>query len=203
MAADDIKILIIEDEPLIARDLKRICVNLGYQVVGIAYKGSQALDMLHSRSYDLVLTDINIKSHQDGIDIGNIIREKYDKPFIYVTSFADANTLSRAKETTPNGYVVKPFDERDIYSSIEIALFNVQKQLKPEFSKEYLNEKLNVRLTVKEFEIVQDIINGITNPQIANKYFVSENTVKTHIKNIYVKLGAHSKAEMTRIVLAR
>ena len=203
MTNQDIKILIIEDEPLIARDLKRICVKLGYQVIGIAYKSTQALDMLHSRDYDLVLTDINIKSHQDGIDIGRIIREKYDKPFIYVTSFADTNTLLRAKETTPNGYVVKPFEEKHIYSSIEIALFNVQKQIKPEFSKEYLNNKLNVGLTDKEFEIIQDIINGITNPQIANKNFVSENTVKTHIKNIYAKLGAHSKAEMTKIVLAR
>ena len=81
--------------------------------------------------------------------------------------------------------------------------FNVQKQIKPEFSKDYLNEKLNVRLTDKEFEIVQDIIEGITNPQMASKYFVSENTIKSHIKNIYVKLNAHSKAEMTRIVLAR
>ncbi len=201
MAIKDIRILIIEDEPLIARDLKRICVKLGYQVAGIAYESTQATDMLHSRLYDLVLTDINIKGHQDGIEIGKLIREKYDKPFIYVTSFADNNTLTRAKETMPNGYVVKPFDEKDIYSSIEIALFNVQKQMKPEFSRAYLNEKLNVQLTKKEFEIVQDIVNGITNPQIASKYFVSENTIKSHIKNIYLKLDAHSKAEMTRIVL--
>lgn len=201
MSAININVLIIEDEPLIARDLKRICLKLGYQVIGIAYDSSQALDMLHSRSYDLVLTDISIKGLQDGIEIGKIIRDKYNKPFIYVTSFADNVTLNRAKETTPNGYVVKPFDEKDIYSSIEIALFNVQKQIKPEFSKDYLNKKLGVRLTDKEFEIVQDIINGITNPQIASKYFVSENTIKSHIKNIYAKLNAHSKAEMTRIVL--
>ena len=201
MSIQNIKILIIEDEPLIARDLKRICVKLGYQVSGIAYQSSQALDMLHTRSYDLVLTDINLNGHTDGIEIGKVIREKYDKPFIYVTSFADNHTLTRAKKTTPNGYVVKPFDEKDIYSSIEIALFNVQKQIKPEFSKDYLNEKLNVRLTDKEFEIVQDIIKGITNPQMASKFFVSENTIKSHIKNIYVKLDAHSKAEMTRIVL--
>lgn len=201
MSNQSMKILIVEDEPLIARDLKRICVKLGYQVVGIAYDSSQALDFLHIRSYDLVLTDINIKGTLDGIDIGKLIREKYNKPFIYVTSFADKHTLLKAKETTPNGYVVKPFDEKDIYSSIEIAMFNVQKQIKPEFSREYLNEKLNVNLTKKEFEIVQDIINGITNPQIANKYFVSENTIKSHIKNIYSKLDVHSKAEMTRIVL--
>lgn len=194
-------ILIIEDEPLIARDLKRICENLGYAINGIAYDSTQALDMLHSRSYDLVLMDIHLKGQQDGISLGQIIREKYEKPFIYVTSFADQNTLLRAKETTPNGYVVKPFDERDIYSSIEIALFNVEKQKKPEFSKEYLNTKLNVKLTNKEFEIVEDIINGISNPQMAKKYFVSENTIKSHIKSIYAKLGAHSKAEMTRIVL--
>jgi len=124
MSTQNIKILIIEDEPLIARDLKRICVNLGYQVIGIAYQSSQALDMLHTRSYDLVLMDISLNGNQDGIEIGEIIRNKYNKPFIYVTSFADNNTLNRAKETTPNGYVVKPFDEKDIYSSIEVALFN-------------------------------------------------------------------------------
>ncbi|MDF1697264.1 MAG: response regulator transcription factor [Saprospiraceae bacterium] len=196
-----IKILIIEDEPLIARDLKRICTKLGYHVIGIAYQSSQALDMLHSRSYDLILSDINIKGHLDGIEIGKIIREKYDKPLIYVTSFADINTIHRAKETTPNGYVVKPFDEKDIYSSIEIALFNVQKQIKPEFSRAYLIQKLDVHLTRKEFDIIEDIIRGITNPQMANKYFVSENTIKTHIKNIYAKLDVHSKAELTRVVL--
>jgi len=81
-------------------------------------------------------------------------------------------------------------------------MFNVQKRIKPEFSKDNLNTKLDVRLTNREFEIIQDIVKGITNPQIANKYFVSENTIKSHIKNIYAKLGAHSKAEMTKIVLS-
>jgi len=80
MSMTKTKILIIEDEPLIARDLKRICSKLGYLVSGIAYESIQALDMLHSRTYDLVLMDINIKGLQDGIEIGKLIREKYDKP---------------------------------------------------------------------------------------------------------------------------
>lgn len=202
MEAKKIKILLIEDEPLIARHLKKICANLGYLVVGTAYDSSQALDMLHSRHYDLVLTDINIAGDRDGIELGAIIRNQYQKPFIYVTSYADASTMDRAKETCPNGYVVKPFDEKDIYSSIEIALFNVEQQMKPEFSKSYLMEKLHIHLTDKEFEIIEDIVNGVTNPQMASKYYVSENTIKSHIKNIYKKLDAHSKAEMTKIVLS-
>lgn len=195
------KILIIEDEPLIARDLKRICTKLGYVVAGIAYHSDQALDMLSCRKYDLVLLDISLSGSLSGIDIGKLIHENRKVPFIYVTSFADRTTLSLAKANFPSGYVVKPFEEKDIFTSIEVALVNNSQLSKPDRSRDSLCQKLNVHLTEREYEIIEDIIKGASNSMVAAKYFVSENTVKSHIKNIYRKLGCHGRAELTRLVL--
>jgi len=99
-------ILIVEDEPIIAKDIQSYIVNLNYNVIG-----KMALDILHARQVDLVLLDIHIGGSRDGIDIAEIINEKYDIPFIYLTSFSDETTLDRAKTTKPYGYIVKPFDD--------------------------------------------------------------------------------------------
>ena len=88
-----ISVLIVEDEPVIATDIEMTLTGADYTVVGIAYSSTKALDLLHRFRPDIVLLDIAIKGDKDGIDIAAIINDKYKVPFIYITSFADRETL--------------------------------------------------------------------------------------------------------------
>jgi CheY-like chemotaxis protein len=119
-------ILIVEDELIVAEDMKMTLTNLGYTVIAIANTGELAIEIAESKKPDLILMDIMLAGKIDGITTAELIRARQDIPVIYVTAFADETLLQRAKLTTPFGYVVKPFNEREVYSNIEIALFRHQ-----------------------------------------------------------------------------
>ncbi|PKV66767.1 LytR/AlgR family response regulator transcription factor [Pontibacter ramchanderi] len=116
------KILISEDEIIIAEDLAACLDELGYQTCAID-SGENTLDMIRTMQPDLVLLDVNLKGDIDGIEIGSKIREEFDIPFIYLTAYADKATLDRAKKTEPDGFLAKPFDEKNLRSAIELALY--------------------------------------------------------------------------------
>ncbi len=190
-------VLIVEDEPLIAADIEFTIREAGYKVLGIAHTATKALDLIHSHNPDLVLLDISLKGSQSGIEIGRVLRKQYEIPFIYITSFADKVTLEMAKETLPYGYIVKPFKERDIVSTIEIALFRFDTESKKNIlNLDHINSTLSNNLTQREFDIIQKIWEGKSNNQISQESFVSINTVKTHIKNIFSKLSVGSRSEV-------
>jgi len=192
----EIRVLIVEDEVTIANDIANILEGIDYQVSAIAYDSERALNELKHNCPDIVILDINLEGEMDGIDIANIIRSSYEIPFVYLTSYGDKKTLERAKLTRPMGYIVKPFDESDLFSTLEIALYNYsQMHYRLNFNLENLNKKLLSNVTAKEFEILCDINDGMTNKQLTAKHFISQNTVKTHIKNIYRKLEVNSRAE--------
>jgi PAS domain S-box-containing protein len=117
-----VKILIVEDEGLIAMDLGRRLAHLGYGVAGVASSGRQAMDLAARELPDIVLMDIRIEGEIDGIETARRIRHRFGLPVIYITSYADEMTLGRAKQTEPLGYIIKPFTDRALYSSIEMAL---------------------------------------------------------------------------------
>lgn len=189
-----IKILIIEDEPLIAEDIRDCLSNLDYQPLDVAYSKEQALRYLDKYDLDIVLLDINLGSKTDGIEIAEVINEKYKIPFVYLTSYSDKATLEMAKITHPWGYLVKPFQEHDLFTTLEIALFNFSRSIKPnDWSIERINKKLATPLTQKEFEILTALYEGKTNKQLAAGHFVSVNTVKTHLKNIFEKLEVNTR----------
>ena len=189
-----IKALIIEDEPLIAEDIRDCLSNLDYQPVDVAYSKEQAFRFLEKYDLDIVLLDINLGSKTDGIEIAKVINEKYKIPFIYLTSYSDKATLEMAKITRPWGYLVKPFQEHDLFTSLEIALFNFSSSIKPNnWSIENINKNLISSLTQKEFEILTDLYAGKTNKQLAKDNFVSVNTVKTHLKNIFEKIEVNTR----------
>ena len=124
MPTDKLKLLIIEDELIIAEDLRMTLVSLGYEVVGVATSYDEAVGLLGSTSPDLVLSDIALGGEKDGIDLATMIRDKYQLPLVFLTSHSDKQTLTRAKTVKPNGYLVKPFEAEDLYTSIEVALVN-------------------------------------------------------------------------------
>jgi DNA-binding LytR/AlgR family response regulator len=116
------KILISEDEVIIAEDIAACLEELGYETCAID-TGEDTLDMIQETQPDLVLLDINLRGKADGVEIGSQIKERFNIPFIYLTAYADAATVDRAKKTEPDGFLVKPFDEKSLRSAIEIALY--------------------------------------------------------------------------------
>lgn len=119
-----IKILIVEDNVIIADDMQSMLEEIGYEIVDNVIVYEQAVEVLKSKQVDLVLIDIILASDKTGIDLGKHIRENYDIPFVFVTSNSDRATVENAKTVKPNGYLVKPFEQQDLYTSIEIALSN-------------------------------------------------------------------------------
>ena len=119
-----IKILIVEDNVIIADDMQSMLEEIGYEIVDNVIVFEQAVEVLKTKEVDLVLIDIILASDKTGIDLGKHIRDNYNIPFIFVTSNSDRATVENAKTVKPNGYLVKPFEQQDLYTSIEIALSN-------------------------------------------------------------------------------
>ena len=125
-----LKIMIVEDEIIVAKDIQRILKKLGYEAFDPFANGKKALDAVEKLNPDIILLDINLKSSEiDGIQVGEQIHQTYQIPFIYLTAFSDKTTLERAKLTEPYGYIIKPFEEDDIRTAIEIAFYKYTKDL--------------------------------------------------------------------------
>ncbi|MBK5255609.1 MAG: response regulator [Vicinamibacteria bacterium] len=116
-------ILIVEDEGIIARDIRQQLVGLGYDVVGDTPTGEEALVLTAELKPDLVLMDIHLGGKMDGIEAAQLVRKRFGTPVVFLTAFAGAETLERAKLTEPFGYIIKPFDERSLHTVIEMALY--------------------------------------------------------------------------------
>jgi DNA-binding NarL/FixJ family response regulator len=194
-----IKVLIVEDEPAIAENISLYLDNYDFEVSAIAYDSDDAFVQLKSNTPDAVILDINLESEKDGIDIAGFINLHYQLPFLFLTSYSDKSTLDRAKTVQPSGYIVKPFNERTLLASLQIAISNHAAQKNhdlPQLSIQKINKHLLATLTEREFEIAQFIYDGFTNSQIAEKIFISLNTIKTHLKNIYIKLEASTRLQV-------
>jgi two-component system, cell cycle sensor histidine kinase and response regulator CckA len=116
-------ILVVEDERIVAQDIKTSLENIGYAVPSVVSSGSEALLEMEKSLPDLVLMDIVLKGKLSGIETVEKMRQVYDVPVVYLTAYADATTLERAKRTEPYGYILKPFEERELQSIIEMALY--------------------------------------------------------------------------------
>lgn len=196
-----LKVLIVEDEPLIAADIEFTLIEAGHTVIGTAHTCLRAMDIINTRQPDIVLLDISIKGDKNGIDIGTNLKKDFNIPFIYITSFADKATLEMAKSTLPYGYIVKPFKDRDIVSAIEIAMFRFQTEQSPRFPKlESINTAISNHLTHREYELAKLIWEGKTNSTIAEELFLSINTIKTHLKNLFSKLDVSSRSEVIALL---
>ncbi|MDZ7385371.1 MAG: response regulator, partial [candidate division KSB1 bacterium] len=117
------RILVVEDIAITAMDIKRRLQTLGYQVVGIAASGEDAIAKAQRERPDLVLMDIKLKGEMDGVQAAEEIRRHLDIPVVYLTAYSDETTLQRAKITQPFGYVLKPFEERELHTAVEMALY--------------------------------------------------------------------------------
>jgi DNA-binding LytR/AlgR family response regulator len=123
-----INILVVEDESIVSKDIQHSLKKLGYNVVGAASTGVDAIKLAEEHNPDLILMDIMLKGELSGIDAATEIGEKQNTPVIYLTAYADEGTLNKAKITEPYGYILKPFKEIDLHTAIEMALFKHKKQ---------------------------------------------------------------------------
>lgn len=124
-----LKILVVEDEIVIADNICMILEDLGYHVLEPAINYSEAIETIEHEIPDLCLLDIQLAGKKDGIQLAETIKKEYGIPFIFLTSNADSNTVERAKVLSPPAYLVKPFNRDDLFTSIEIALHNSQKEI--------------------------------------------------------------------------
>jgi DNA-binding LytR/AlgR family response regulator len=120
-----VKILVVEDELIIAEDICNMLIKMGYAVTGNAMDADEAIDILNKETPDLILLDINLGGKRDGITLAEDINAKYRVPFIFITSYTDDSTIDRAKKVNPANYLVKPFKPEQLHTAIEIALFNI------------------------------------------------------------------------------
>lgn len=117
-----IKILVVEDESIVALDIERGLKRIGYDIAGVADNGCDAIRLVTEKSPQLVLMDIQLKGDIDGIETAQKIHSQFNIPVIFLTAYADEPTLQRAKLTEPFGYLLKPFEETELRTAIEVAL---------------------------------------------------------------------------------
>ena len=123
-------ILVVEDEGLVASSIQNMLNNLGYDAPEFVLSGEKAIHKAGKIQPDLILMDIKLKGKMDGVEAAAIIKERFDIPVVYLTAFADEETLQRAKITEPFGYLLKPFEEQDLQSTIEMALYKCKMEQK-------------------------------------------------------------------------
>ncbi len=167
---DKLKIFIVEDESIVAKDIQNSLIKLGYDVIGTANNGLDAIEKITQLVPDLVLMDIMIKGNMTGIDVSEKIKEKINVPVVFLTAYADEGTLSRAKITEPYGYILKPFKEIDLHSTIEMAVYKHQKD----------------SALLKERDFLYSLVEN-KDDRTNDILFVKSNSrlVKVHLKDIY------------------
>jgi two-component system, cell cycle sensor histidine kinase and response regulator CckA len=139
---NETRILVVEDEVIIAMEIKDRLGRLGYSVPAIVPSGEEAIRKVEEVHPDLVLMDIMLEGKMDGVEAAEIIRGSYDLPVIFLSAYSDNATLDRAKITEPFGYILKPFDERELHTTIEIALYRHQMERKIKESEHWFSTAL-------------------------------------------------------------
>jgi two-component system cell cycle sensor histidine kinase/response regulator CckA len=169
------RILIVEDERIVAEDIQKSVDNLGYDIAGLAASGAEAVKLAQRTSPDLVLMDIVLKEGMNGIQTAEIIYNRYHIPVVYLTAYADEETLDRAKRTEPYGYILKPFDDRELQTTIEMAIYKHRMERKVKESEAWLSTTLK---SIGDAVITTDVQGRITfiNPvaQKVSGYTIAE-----------------------------
>ena len=185
------KILIVEDEVLIAAMLEEVLFDLGYKEITIAKMKLDAQNRLLNEEVDLAILDINLEGNNEGLELGRLCMSK-QIPYFFLTSFSDRDTILEAKQSKPGNYVIKPFSPEEIVVAIELSLMHSKSEEKSNFFK--VARAFN--LSAREAEILELLINRLSNQEISEKLFLSLNTIKYHIRHIYSKVGASTRQEL-------
>ena len=132
------KVLVVEDERIVAEDIRRSLQNLGYDILAVVSSGEKAFQKIAEERPDLVLMDIVLKGKMDGIEAAKLIRTQFNIPIVYLTAYADEKLLHRVKATEPYGYILKPFEDKELHTVIEMALYKHEMEKKLRESEQWL-----------------------------------------------------------------
>jgi PAS domain S-box-containing protein len=153
------QVMIVEDEIIVAEDIQRSLKNLGYRISSIVSSGNKAIEDAEKYHPDIVLMDIVLKGDMDGIEAAEQIHFRFNIPVIYLTAYSDEEMLERAKITEPFGYIIKPFNERELHTNIEVALYKYKMEKKLMESERLLSATIK---SLGEAVIAADINGSIT-----------------------------------------
>lgn len=193
-------ILLIEDELIIAKDLQLSLNKDQFAQIDVARNYESAIALFLKNNYDLIISDINLKSDKDGIDIIEKISETKIIPVVYLTAYSDTDIVERAKKTMPFAYILKPFNLNQLKLTITLALLNFKKfqeNLEPSDA----NAALVKTLTKREKEILVVLASGKLSKEIAATLNISVLTVEKHKQNIRKKLNLVTIGELINFAL--
>ena len=204
------RILIADDEWVTRVEIEEMLTDLGYEVVGQAETGAEAIDMVRSLEPDLIIMDVMMPGEMNGIDAARVIKAELGTPIIFITGYGDPEYIEAAKEIAPFGYVMKPFDEKEIHASVEIALSKRELELKLMKAHEGL-ERANLILqeeiasrkkTEKELRESEKLYRDIFEKNKAIKWVLDPSTGKIIDANSAAcEFYQYSYEEMTKLYL--
>jgi CheY-like chemotaxis protein len=139
----DPKVMVVEDDRIIAGHIQATLNSLGYSVTALVSSGEEAVKKAERDNPDIVLMDIVLKGEMDGVEAASQIRSRLGTPIVFLTAFSDQKILERAKLTEPFGYLIKPFENRELHSTLEIALYKHKMEKRLKESQEWLSTTLN------------------------------------------------------------
>jgi AraC-like DNA-binding protein len=178
------KILVVEDEVLIARDLRNILAKEGYDVIININTVEAAIACIENQNPILVLIDINLNQLKDGIDLGAYLLTKNTIPYIYITSYANKMTLDKAQDTRPYGYIIKPFIPETITSTVSIILHNFKFRNIDTIREETPTNELNA----KKLKQIVEYINTNIDKNIELEQLLKEtHWTKRHLTRVFMQ----------------
>lgn len=173
-----IKVFIAEDDVFISEQLKDILLDLEYEVTEIGFNAASAIELLKKTVPDLAILDINMHGTNDGFEIAKYINDQLNIPFIFLTSFSDKETVKEATSLAPAGYLLKPFNEQDIFTTLEIVLSNnrnTSKEIIVNLGPSKIKLKLDEILWVKSDDKYIEI-------QTQSKRYVQRNSISSFLE---------------------
>jgi DNA-binding NarL/FixJ family response regulator len=189
------RILVIEDEPVIGMEIEAFLAAQGFEVIGIARDAATARQMYRAPYPDAVILDINLGG-DDGIELAQELNFSDQVPLIYLTAHGDQGTVHRARETRPTSYLLKPFNERELFAAIDLGIFNHlrgKSEVKPISE---INGFLTTALTPRELAVVEELMKGKANREIADALFVTIHTVKSQLQTVFDKFDVRNRTEL-------
>ena len=161
MTRSDASILVVEDENIVSKDIQARLKGMGYSVCGAVPTGEEAVEKALELAPDLVLMDIMLRGTINGTEAAERIRKRSDIPVVYLTAYSDGETLDRAKVTEPCGYVLKPFDDRDLHAAIEMALYRSRMERKLKAAEAELEAQRLLRIRADHLQSLGEMSAGV------------------------------------------
>jgi DNA-binding NarL/FixJ family response regulator len=195
-----LKILLIEDELIIAKDLKMTLERFGFSLADIARNSAEAHALFSTKIYDLIISDINLNEAKDGVSLISEFNRLRKTPVVYLTAYSDDEIIKRAQDTCPFAYLLKPFNDSQLKATVNLALLNFNNRTITSNYNKKSDEKLAL-LTKREKEVLVTLSNGNSTKEIADVLSISSQTVEKHKQNIREKLNLRTVAEMINFTM--